>query len=90
MKHKIGNGVMSIQSSTLQTDKLQTNALQRVDHALKADDLLPESLHQFLACATPDAWLQWALENPQTLLIDHAQCEKKSRFYGNESTLSLC
>ena len=83
MKHKIGNGVMSIQpsalqTSTLQTDKLQTNALQRADHALKADDLLPESLHQFLGCATPGAWLQWALENPETLLIDHAQCEKKA------------
>ena len=68
----------TLQTSTFQTDKLQTIALQRADHALKADDLLPESLRQFLACATPDAWLQWALENPETLLIDHAQCEKKA------------
>lgn len=48
------------------------------DHSLGADDLLPESLHAFLACPTPDAWLAWALDNPETLLIDHAQCEKKA------------
>ncbi|WP_083003690.1 tRNA-(ms[2]io[6]A)-hydroxylase [Halomonas sp. GT] len=57
---------------------IQLNALQPVGHALQADDLLPECLHQFLACPTPDAWLQWALEHPETLLIDHAQCEKKA------------
>lgn len=39
---------------------------------------MPESLHAFLACPTPDAWLAWALDNPETLLIDHAQCEKKA------------
>ncbi|MFG6667343.1 tRNA-(ms[2]io[6]A)-hydroxylase [Halomonas sp. HNIBRBA4712] len=48
------------------------------DHALGAEDLLPESLNAFLACPTPDAWLGWALANPETLLIDHAQCEKKA------------
>ncbi|MCA1771185.1 MAG: tRNA-(ms[2]io[6]A)-hydroxylase [Halomonas sp.] len=47
-------------------------------HSLDADDLLPDSLHDFLACKTPDAWLVWALENPEILLIDHAQCEKKA------------
>ncbi|WP_081193061.1 tRNA-(ms[2]io[6]A)-hydroxylase [Halomonas sp. BC1] len=57
---------------------IQLMALQTADHALQADDLLPESLHDFLACPTPDAWLQWALANPETLLIDHAQCEKKA------------
>ncbi|PRY63880.1 tRNA-(ms[2]io[6]A)-hydroxylase [Vreelandella songnenensis] len=52
--------------------------LKTAGHELKADDLLPESLNAFLACPTPDSWLQWALDNPETLLIDHAQCEKKA------------
>lgn len=64
----LGNGVMSI----------QLTALQPVGHSLQADDLLPESLHDFLACSTPDSWLQWALANPEILLVDHAQCEKKA------------
>lgn len=57
---------------------IQLKALQPVSHGLQADDLLPESLEKFLACPTPDTWLQWALANPETLLIDHAQCEKKA------------
>lgn len=57
---------------------IQLKALQPVSHELQADDLLPESLEKFLACPTPDTWLQWALANPETLLIDHAQCEKKA------------
>ncbi|MEA2120135.1 tRNA-(ms[2]io[6]A)-hydroxylase [Halovibrio sp. HP20-50] len=56
----------------------QLSALPTASHTLNADDLLPESLLQFLACPTPPAWLQWALNNPETLLIDHAQCEKKA------------
>ncbi|MCH4563682.1 tRNA-(ms[2]io[6]A)-hydroxylase [Halomonas sp. EGI 63088] len=43
-----------------------------------ADALLPAGLLDFLACRTPDAWVAWALENPELLLIDHAQCEKKA------------
>jgi tRNA-(ms[2]io[6]A)-hydroxylase len=43
-----------------------------------ADELLPSDLLDFLACRTPDAWIGWALDNPQLLLIDHAQCEKKA------------
>ncbi|CAM3519295.1 tRNA-(ms[2]io[6]A)-hydroxylase [Parendozoicomonas haliclonae] len=38
---------------------------------------LPER-DQFLLCATPDAWLAQAVENLDTLLIDHANCEKKA------------
>ena len=57
---------------------IQLNTLEPVGHSLQADDLLPECLHQFLACPTPDAWLQWALDNPEILLVDHAQCEKKA------------
>lgn len=50
----------------------------KAGHSLDANDLLPDSLNDFLGCATPDAWLAWALENPEILLIDHAQCEKKA------------
>ena len=33
---------------------------------------------EFLACATPRAWVDWALQHPEILLIDHANCEKKA------------
>ncbi|MBP6724929.1 MAG: tRNA-(ms[2]io[6]A)-hydroxylase [Halioglobus sp.] len=32
----------------------------------------------FLQCATPAAWVEWALQNPDLLLVDHANCEKKA------------
>lgn len=32
----------------------------------------------FLSCRTPQAWVQWALANPQLMLVDHANCEKKA------------
>lgn len=35
-------------------------------------------IHQFLPCETPDRWLQNALDHPDILLIDHANCEKKA------------
>ncbi|MDR5902777.1 MULTISPECIES: tRNA-(ms[2]io[6]A)-hydroxylase [Halomonas] len=43
-----------------------------------AEALLSDELLAFLGCRTPDAWVAWALENPELLLIDHAQCEKKA------------
>jgi len=42
----------------------------------KPVDLQP--LLDFLPCATPQAWLHWAVQNPELLLIDHANCEKKA------------
>lgn len=39
--------------------------------------LLPE-IEQFLACPTPQAWIEQALGHPDILLIDHANCEKKA------------
>jgi len=39
-------------------------------------DLSP--VRAFLPCATPDAWVSAALANPELLLIDHANCEKKA------------
>lgn len=37
-----------------------------------------QTIDEFLLCATPDAWVQQALRNPEILLIDHANCEKKA------------
>jgi len=37
-----------------------------------------DGIREFLLCATPPAWVEWALQNPSTLLIDHANCEKKA------------
>lgn len=39
---------------------------------------LPDELLAFLRCTTPDAWISQALEHPEELLIDHANCEKKA------------
>lgn len=38
---------------------------------------LPE-IHEFLLCATPDSWVEAALDNQAVMLIDHANCEKKA------------
>ena len=38
---------------------------------------LPE-IHEFLGCRTPDAWVQAALADQATLLIDHKNCEFKA------------
>lgn len=35
-------------------------------------------INEFLACETPDSWVQWALKNEALLLLDHANCEKKA------------
>lgn len=36
------------------------------------------AIHEFLLCPTPDAWVQAALAEPEMLLVDHANCEKKA------------
>ena len=36
------------------------------------------AIHDFLACATPEAWLDAACANQDLMLIDHANCEKKA------------
>ena len=48
-----------------------------IDKQNKAVEL-PDELVDFLPCRTPDSWLQEALKHPETLLIDHANCEKKA------------
>lgn len=33
---------------------------------------------EFLGCATPVAWVEWALQNQGIMLVDHANCERKA------------
>ena len=37
-----------------------------------------EPIHNFLLCPTPKAWLEYAVNKIDILLIDHAHCEKKA------------
>ena len=39
---------------------------------------VPVHIAEFLAVPTPPAWLDWALTQLDTLLVDHANCEKKA------------
>jgi tRNA 2-(methylsulfanyl)-N6-isopentenyladenosine37 hydroxylase len=41
-------------------------------------DSLLEPIYDFLACETPQAWIDVALQNQDTMLIDHCNCEKKA------------
>src|SRR5690606_95374 len=45
---------------------------------MREDMTLPDELLAFLGRRTPDAWVQQALQHPEELLIDHANCEKKA------------
>ncbi|WP_105103951.1 tRNA-(ms[2]io[6]A)-hydroxylase [Microbulbifer pacificus] len=36
------------------------------------------AIHEFLLCQTPDTWVQAALAEPEMMLVDHANCEKKA------------
>lgn len=44
---------------------------------MSVDAVLAE-INDFLACPTPDSWVDVALQNQDILLIDHANCEKKA------------
>lgn len=46
-------------------------------NAAACRDLL-EDIPEFLGNATPQAWIDHALQHQSILLIDHAQCEKKA------------
>ncbi|WP_339898001.1 tRNA isopentenyl-2-thiomethyl-A-37 hydroxylase MiaE [uncultured Gilvimarinus sp.] len=37
-----------------------------------------QAINDFLLCETPDSWIAGALANPELLLLDHANCEKKA------------
>jgi tRNA-(ms[2]io[6]A)-hydroxylase len=47
---------------------------------MSAAEALVAGIKEFLPCPTPDAWVAVALQREQesTLLIDHANCEKKA------------
>ncbi|WKD51376.1 tRNA-(ms[2]io[6]A)-hydroxylase [Microbulbifer spongiae] len=36
------------------------------------------AIHGFLLCPTPEAWIHAALAEPELMLVDHANCEKKA------------
>ncbi len=52
---------------------------------MSVKDVLAE-INGFLGCVTPDVWINEALNNQETLLIGHANCER-GRYYGDESAL---
>ncbi|MFT2111613.1 tRNA-(ms[2]io[6]A)-hydroxylase [Marinomonas sp. 2405UD68-3] len=35
-------------------------------------------LMAFLPCTSPAPWIEWAINNPELMLVDHAHCEKKA------------
>jgi len=37
-----------------------------------------QPVQEFLSCTTPQAWIDKAIEDLPTLIIDHANCEKKA------------
>ncbi|MCP1727093.1 tRNA-(ms[2]io[6]A)-hydroxylase [Natronospira proteinivora] len=37
-----------------------------------------KTIHDFLPCATPEAWVQTAPRHMELLLLDHAHCERKA------------
>ncbi|HEY7886031.1 MAG TPA: tRNA-(ms[2]io[6]A)-hydroxylase, partial [Cellvibrionaceae bacterium] len=37
-----------------------------------------DAINQFLLCPTPDEWINNALAEPELMLLDHANCEKKA------------
>ncbi len=39
---------------------------------------LLEPIYEFLACETPQQWVEAALSQPEIMLIDHCNCEKKA------------
>lgn len=39
---------------------------------------LLEPINEFLACETPQQWVEAALSQPEIMLIDHCNCEKKA------------
>lgn len=46
---------------------------------MKSDlEAVLQEINEFLGCVTPDAWITEALKQQDTLLIDHANCEKKA------------
>ncbi len=45
---------------------------------LNAIETLLDPVHQFLACRTPQAWVEAAIQQIPLIIQDHANCEKKA------------
>lgn len=67
MLEKPGSGFFKPLSKPLSQPLRETRNMQDIS-----------AIQAFLPCPTPTAWIDWALENPALLLIDHAHCEKKA------------
>jgi tRNA-(ms[2]io[6]A)-hydroxylase len=52
--------------------------MTRATECRPVDAALTEPVCSFLCCETPGEWLAEALNHPEELLIDHANCEKKA------------
>jgi len=50
----------------------------RATECCPADAALTMPVSAFLCCETPGEWLAEALNHPEELLINHANCEKKA------------
>ncbi|MDD7805289.1 MAG: tRNA-(ms[2]io[6]A)-hydroxylase [Endozoicomonas sp. (ex Botrylloides leachii)] len=56
----------------------ETRSVAPVMYRQRKTVQLPAELVDFLLCRTPKRWLEEALKQPDILLIDHANCEKKA------------
>lgn len=78
--HLGGTRIMLRFAHPADLDPMQLNP--EIDASLPAAKVsrtpaLPE-IHDFLGCRTPDAWVQAALADPETMLLDHKNCEFKA------------
>ena len=57
-------------------------AIKSYNLGFKIKPIIPmtvlQEIEDFLPCKTPQLWIENALANPELLLIDHANCEKKA------------
>ena len=57
-------------------------AIKSYNLGFKIKSIIPmtvlQEIEDFLPCKTPQLWIENALANPELLLIDHANCEKKA------------
>lgn len=52
--------------------------MAHIHHRLQYLSMLIPEIEAFLQCQTPQSWVECALDHPEELLLDHANCEKKA------------
>lgn len=52
--------------------------MARIHHRYQYISMLIPEVEAFLQCQTPQSWIECALDHPEELLLDHANCEKKA------------